>query len=390
MRRYVAASALSLVAAALASIWLIVMPSALAADDLRLWLGYGASGLMAGGIGLEVLHATPQGVPRKLATAFVAAMLVGLLLLSWPPTALGGLVQRIGFVALLAASGIYAYLAWWRPPVQGKLIDPMQEYVAPVGRPVRADLARDQLARTLFAVAPVYLFLVSVVGATTGRALETPTEMLLLLGWLGSLVLGVALYVWPRLVNRPPASVHLARWGAVLWHVGLILSVVVARTWLLALTGLGGVLLAVDLLPTLRGFWRARPYVVGSRRRYPSAGTRVGLLGALVLLLPLPVAALQPQGAMEWARVLAVAWAAAAVLTVLHHLRGVLDRNAMPTSAGWTPLGLALATLGVTWQPQLFAALSLLGSAYLAVTWLPGLQWRRPEDQKDRSRRPVG
>ena len=52
MKRYVAASAGSLVAAALASIWLIAMPSTLAADDLRLWLGYGASGIMAGGIGL--------------------------------------------------------------------------------------------------------------------------------------------------------------------------------------------------------------------------------------------------------------------------------------------------------------------------------------------------
>ena len=390
MRRYVAASALSLVAAALASIWLIAMPSALAADDLRLWLGYGASGLMAAGIGLEVLHATPRGVPARLATSFVIATLVGLLLLSWPAATLGGLVQRLGFVALLGASAIYAYLAWWHPPIQPKPIDPMQEYVAPGGRPAAADPARDGVARTLFAAAPVYLFLVSVVGATTGKALETSTEMLLLLGWLGSLVLGVTLYVWPRLVNRPPASIHLARWGAVLWHVGLILSVVVAKTWLLALTGIGGIVLAVDLLPTLRGFWRTRPYVVGSRRRYPSTGTRVGLVGALVLLLPLPVAALQPQAGMEWARVLAVAWASAAVLTVLHHLRGVLGRAGKPTSGGWTPLGLALATLGVSWQPQVFAALTLLGSAYLAATWLPGLEWRRPEDQKDRSRRPVG
>jgi len=390
MRRYVAASAFSLVAAALASFWLIAMPSALAANDLRLWLGYGASGLMAGGIGLEVLHATPRGVPPRLATAFVATMLFALLLLSAPAAALGGTVQRLGFVGLLAASVIYSYLAWWRPPVQGKAVDPVQEYIAPVGRPVLTDPARDQVARALFAAAPVYLFLVAVVGAATGRALETPTEMLLLLGWLGSLVLGVALYVWPRLVNRRPASIHLARWGAVLWHAGLILSVVAARTWLLAVTGLGGVLLAADLLPTMRHFWRSRPYIVGSRRRYPSTGTRVGLLGALVLLLPLPVAALQPQDAMGWARALAVAWSMAAVLTVLHHLRAAIGRNAAPTSGGWTPLGLALATLGVGWQPQVFAALSLLGSAYLAAKWLPGLEWRRPEDQTDRSRRPVG
>lgn len=390
MRRYVAASASSLVAATLASFWLIAMPSALAANDLRLWLGYGASGLMAGGIGLEVLHATPQGVPGRLATAFVATMLLALLLLSAPSTALGGAVQRIGFVGLLAASVIYAYLAWWRPPLQGKVTDPMQEYIAPVGRPINADPKRDQVARALFAAAPVYLFMVAVVGAATGQALETPTEMLLLLGWLGSLVLGVTLYVWPRLVNRRPATVHLARWGAVLWHAGLILSVVVAKTWLLALTGLGGVLLAADLLPTMRGFWRPRPYIVGSRRRYPSAGTRVGLLGALVLLLPLPVVALHPQNGMLWARTLAVTWSMAAVLTVVHHLRGVIGHKAVPLSGGWTPFGLALATLGVGWQPQIFAALSLLGSAYLAARWLPGLEWRRPQDQTDRSRRPVG
>ena len=389
MQRYAAASAVSLVAVALASFWLIAMPSALAANDLRLWLGYGASGLMAAGIGLEVLHATPQGVPTRLANAFVLTMLVAPLLLSAPDAVLGGTVRRIGFVGLLAASVIYAYLAWWRSP-QGKTIDPLQAYLAPVGRPVTADPARDQVARTLFAAAPVYLFLVAVVGATTGRAIATPTEMLLLLGWLGSLVLGVALYVWPRLVNRRPSSIHLSRWGAVLWHGGLVLSVVAARTWLLALTGIGGLLIAADLLPIVRGFWRSRPYIVGSRRRYPSAGTRVGLLGALVLLLPLPLAALQPQDGMLWARAMAVTWAAAAVLTVLHHLRGAIGPRAVPASDGWTPLGLALATLGVTWQPQIFAALSLLGSAYLAARWLPGLEWHRPEDQSDRRRRPVG
>jgi len=390
MRRYVAASALSLVAAALASFWLIAMPGVLAVSDLRLWLGYGAAGLMAAGIGLEVLHATPQGVPVRSATMFVAAMLASLLLLSTPAALLGGLLHRLGFIAMLGASAVYAYLAWWRPPAPGKLIDPMQEYVAPVGRPIVADPRRDQVARALFAAAPVYLFLVAVVGATTGRAIGTATEMLLLLGWLGSLVLGVTLYVWPRLVNRRPSSIHLSRWGAVLWHGGLILSVVVAKTWLLAVTGLGGVLLAADLLPTIRGFWRMRPYVVGSRRRYPSAGTRVGLLGALVLLLPLPVAALEPADGMAWARALAVAWAVAAILTVLHHLRGVLGQKTQPIGAGWTPLGLALATLGVSLQPQIFGALSLLGSVYLASRWLPGLVWHRPEDQSDRTRRPVG
>ncbi len=390
MQRYVAASAGSLVAAALASIWLIASPSTLAAGDLRLWLGYGASGIMAGGIGLEVLHATPRGVPSRLVTAFVATMGAALLLLSVPPSLLGGLVLRLGYVAMLASSLVYAYLAWWRSPPQGKIVDPLQEYLAPVGRPVHADPARDQVARALFIAAPVYLFLVAVVGATTGRALAQPTEMLLLLGWLGSLVLGVALYVWPRLVNRRPVSIHLSRWGAVLWHGGLVLSVVAAKTWLLVLTGVGGVVIAIDLLPIVRDFWRTRPYVVGSRRRFPSAGTRVGLLGALWLMVPLALAVFEPQGNLVWARALGIAWATAAVLTVLHHLRGAIGAKAVSTTGGWAPLGLALATLGVDWQSRIFAALSLLGSAYLAARWLPGLGWRKAEDQSDRRRRPVG
>ena len=392
MQRYVAASALSLVAAAAVSLWLIAMPSALAADDLRLWLGYGAAGLMAAGIGIEILHASPRGAPARLATAFVVTMLAALAMLSAPTHTLGGYLWRAGFVAMLGASGIYAYLAWWRPVPQGKPYDPLQELATPGGRPVPTDPGRDQVARVLFATAPIYLFLVAVVGAATGQALRTPTEMLLLLGWLGSLVLGVTLYVLPRLMNRRPSSVHLARWGAVLWHGGLVLSVVAGRSWLLAVTGLGGILMALDMLPTMRDLLRVRPYVVGSRRRYPSAGTRVGLLGALVLLVPLPVAALQPQDGMIWARMLAVTWAAAAVLTVLHHLRGSLQRVRLQSGAGagWTPLGLALVTLGVGWQPQVFGALSLVGSAYLAANWLPGLRRPRPEDQTDQRRRPVG
>jgi len=389
MNKYVVASGSSLILAALAGALLCAAPTALAAADLRLWLGYGAAGFLVSGIGLEVLRPALAKNLQRFVYLYLGSLGAGLLLLALPSTGWVGIAHRVGWIVWLVAAGDYAYLAWWRPPVSPRGPEPLQDYLAPAPRSRTTDPARDAVARALFAAAPAYLFLVSVAGATGAAVLGSATELLLLLGWLGSAAFGTALYTWPRIMAESAASPHLARWGAVLWHLGLILSVVIPHPWLIALSGAGGLLLAADLAPTLRGIGRMRPYVVGSRRRYPVLGARLGFAASLVIPVPLAAAMLWTQEGMLWARLLALAWAAASSLTLLHHLRPALGEQILRDRGSVAPLLLALASLGIPFSPRAFGVLAALLGAYLAVAWLPGLEWGAQADEAKR-RRPVG
>lgn len=388
MNRYAAASGISLLAAALAASWLVLTRSGLAASDLALWLGYGAAGFLAAGIGLELLRVGLPQSSRKVGLIYLWASLAALALLSLPDAGTIGELHRLGWLAFVVAAADYGYLAWWRPQPTGKPPEALADFFAQAKQPRRIDPARDSVARAMVAAAPAYLFLVGVAGAVSGHVLGSRSELLLLLGWLGSLTLGGALYVWPRLLANPAGSRYLARWGAVLWHLGLVLSVIMLKNWLLIATGVGAVMLLADLVPTLRGVRRGRPYVVGSRRRYPMVGSRMGFVLAAVLLLALGLSPVLPAQSILWQRVLSVAFAVAANLTLLHHLRPAFGAQMLPARSGFMPSLLALASLGLTIFPRAFGAAAAVASFYLAASWLPGLSLHQPKPEERRTRRP--
>ncbi len=388
MNRYAAAAGVSLVASALASLWLALTESSLALMDLRLWLGYGAAGFLAAGIGLEIIRTGPATAPSRYVQVYLWSTVGGLALLTIPEIGSLSLLHRLGWLGFLVGAADYAYLVWWRPTVLGKQPEAFGDVLTPGKLPRRSDPARDAVARAMVAAGPAYLFLVAVAGVVSGHVLGARSELLMLLGWLSSLTLGGALYVWPRLLAHPGGSKHLSRWGAVLWHAGLILSVIFLKPWLLGLTGLGGVMLLADLVPALRGVLRARPYVVGSRRRYPQVGARIGFGLAAALLLALAIAIIVPAGTLSMQHVLAVAFAVAANLTLLHHLRPAFGHQLLRARGGWMPSVLAISTIGLGPFPQAFAAVAAAASLYLAASWLPGLSLAPHKQEDRRTRRP--
>ncbi len=387
MNRYAAAAGLSLLVGAAVAIWLALTSSALATVDLGLWLGNGAAGFLAAGVGMEILRPGPAGASRRPTAIYLWSVIAGLALLSLPASGVTAVAvaHRLGWLAVAVAAADYAYLAWWRTPVLGRPPEAFSDLLAPGGLPGRIDSARDAVARALVAAGPAYLFLVAVAGVGNGSVLPSRSETLLLYGWLASLTLGGALYIWPRMLAQPAGSKHLARWGAALWHAGLILSVISLRPWLLAVTGLGGLMLLADLAPTLRGVLRSRPYVVGSRRRFPKLGVRLGLALAGLLLLAIDLSPLFPHGLLA-PRVLSVAFAIAANLTLVHHLRPVFGAQMVRARGGFMPSVLALASLGIWAIPRAFAAAVALASIYLAASWLPGLPLKPQRREERRSR----
>ncbi|MDA8346625.1 MAG: hypothetical protein M0Z66_14300 [Thermaerobacter sp.] len=389
MNRYAAASGVSLLAAALAALWLALTRSPFAAMDLRIWLGYGAAGFLAAGVGLEIVRSGAYAPPHRFSQVYLWSAIAGIALLSLPPSGRVAGLHRLGWLGFVVSAVDYAYLIWWRPPMPAKQPEAFGDVLVPGKQLRRSDPVRDGVARAMVAAGPAYLFLVAVAGIVTGNVLGSRSELLLLFGWLSSLSLGGALYIWPRLLAHPAGSRHLARWGAALWHLGLVLSVITLRTWLLGLTGLGALLLLADLAPTLRGVRRGRPYVVGSRRRYPKVGARIGFVLAALLLLALSLSPLLPQGVLAWQRILSIAFAVAANLTLLHHLRPVFGAQFLRARGGWMPSLLALSTLGLGAFPTEFAAAAAVASIYLAASWLPGLPLRPQKQEERRTRRPV-
>ncbi len=388
MNRFAAASGVSLVAAALAGLWLAVTRSPVATTDLRLWLGYGAAGFLAAGVGLEIMRPGAFAAPQRLNQIYLWSAVAGIALLSLPPVGTIAGLHRLGWLGFVIGAASYAYLIWWRPPMPGKQPEAFGDVLAPV-RQRRGDVAHDVVARAMVAAAPAYLFLVAVAGVADGHMLGSRSELLLLFGWLGSLTLGGALYVWPRLLAHPPGSRHLARWGAAAWHLGLVLSVIMRQPWLLAVTGVGTLMLLADLMPTLRGVRRGRPYVVGSRRRYPKVGARIGFALAALLLLLLGAVLFFPTGLLAWQRMLSIGVAVAANLTLLHHLRPAFGAQILRPRGGWMPSLLAIASLGLGSFPRLSAVAVAIACLYLAASWLPGLSLRPPKEEERRTRRPV-
>lgn len=392
MSRYAAASALSLGLAAVAGAFLSVVHSHLAATDARLWLDYGAAGFALSGLGIGMLRPRPIAVPSRWTLTHILLMLSGILLLSAPAAGSWGLAHRFGWLPIAAAASVYAYVVWWHPPIGSHMPEPLEEFVAPGHRPNPSDLQHDTVARAMLGAAPAYLFLVAVAGLTGSEAIGPAAQAMLLFGWLGSAAVGTAQAFWPRLLARRLGVVHLARWGGILWHGGVLLAALSGQYWLLALSGAGCLLLIADFSNCLHGALRSRPYVVGSRRRYPERGARVGFVLATLGLGAVAAATVFDPWPLLGARAVVPAWILLVTLPLLHHLRP----NLGPQVWHWPPLGLWAGLAVALASPFLLASSRLAGAAVaiagllLAVSWLPGIPLREQRPHSDRRRTPVG
>lgn len=392
MNRYVAAAALSLSLAALAGAVLFATHRAEAAADARLWLDYGAIGFALSGAGLMMLRPHPIAVPGRWTAAHIVLMLAGLALLSVPQVGPWSLAHRFGWLLVAGAAGVYAYVIWWHPPLGQRIPEPLEEYVAPGHRPNASDMQHDAVARAMLGASPAYLFLVSIAGLTGAAKLGMPAEAMVYLGWIGSAAIGSAQAFWPRLLARRLGFVHLARWGGILWHAGVVLAALASQYWLLALTGVGAVLLIVDFSRCLRGALRSRPYLVGSRRRYPARGVRVAFLLSLLALVFVAVSTAILSGQLLLLRMAVPVWALLGTLTLVHHLRQGLGTQVIK----WPPLGLlaglamAAASPFLLFESQIAGAVVAVSGLLLAAAWLPGIPLHEEHPASDRHRKPVG
>lgn len=392
MNRYAAASALSLMLAGAAGAVLAATGSAVAARDARLWLEYGTAGFALFGIGLSMLRPHPISVPGRWTAIHIGLMLVGLILLSAPTSGVWIFPHRLGWLVIAAAAGVYAYLIWWHPPISQRIPEPLQEYVAAGHRPNASDLQHDAVARAMLGAAPAYLFLVAIAGLTGTPTLSEPAQAMVHIGWLGSAAIGASQSFWPRLLARRLGHVQLARWGGILWHAGVLLAALTGVYWLLALTGVGSVLLIADFSRCLRGALRSRPYVVGSRRRYPELGARFGFVLATLALGAVAVFTVALPEGLLGVRSAAPVWELLVTIPLLHHLRHGIS----PLAWYWPPLGFAAGlTLAVAspflLRPEPVAgAVVLIAALLLAAAWLPGIRLQEERRTTDRHRKPVG
>ena len=176
-----------------------------------------------------------------------------------------GTVARMGWLFLLFA-GCLVLVHLLRAGGRDGMPLPTERFAPAFAQ--RGNRTWDEVARWEVVAALGYVVLAAVAGLEGGWGGSTadPVGVLVWYGWLASLAASSSLFYLPRLLGVRPDTAALVVAARLLWHVGIVASLLFHLRGLLACTSVGGVLLFAALLKLFQASGRRVLRVVGSRR----------------------------------------------------------------------------------------------------------------------------